>query len=349
MKFLKFEDVSFSYTKSGHLFRDLSFTLQTKVADNGYIIGVMGASGSGKTTLMKLMNGSLTPLSGKISLGPDEPVISYLPQEAILFSHLSPYLNACFFKHSAAHRDRFDQNLFDQLTLVLKLDDVLKYARSVEELSGGQRQRIALLRALSIRPDILLLDEPLAGLDGIVKIQLLHEIRSLVLKHKILAVYVSHSKDECDIVADELAYVYFDANNMLTLLYKDGINQFSAAPPVLDAFRTFNYPRQSVLEGVLKSGEFFLSSGNGADVFYLALQPSQLSFSKKDGLEYRIISQSPMLTSIQMGDQQTLTIDTSILPAGDKNKLLLNGTFLTYAADQQYLGELELVNNYKIS
>jgi ABC-type nitrate/sulfonate/bicarbonate transport system ATPase subunit len=348
MNSLAFDNVSFAYHKQHPLFEELSFSFRAKSEDSGLIVGLMGASGSGKTTLVKLLNGSLNPQQGRILLQPEKPVLSYLPQEAVLFHHLSPQENARYFQHIAAYKNHFDPQLFDQLAAVLNIEEVLSASKSIDQLSGGQRQRLALLRALSIRPDILLLDEPLAGLDGIVKINLMHQIRELVLQQKILAVYVSHSKDECDILADELAYLHFDPEKGKNFLFHDELKIFSARPPVLDALRTFNYPRQSILSCRIADGRLVPCPASADEAFYLAMKPENISFSTTSGFEFEIISRNPMLTLVQINDIQHLTIDTFACPTDHNHKLVLNGELLKYSANQEFMGILELKNNERI-
>lgn len=348
MNSLAFDNVSFAYSKQHPLFDGLSFSFRAKTEDRGFIIGLMGASGSGKTTLVKLLNGSLIPQQGRIRLEPEKPVLSYLPQEAVLFGHLSPYENARYFQYIAAYKNHFDPQLFEHLVKVLNMGEVLAESKSIDELSGGQRQRLALLRALSIRPDILLLDEPLAGLDGILKINLMHQIRQLVLQQKILAVYVSHSKDECDIVADELGYLHFDPEKKRNTLFQDELQTFSARPPVLDAVRTFDYPRQSILSCRFTDDRLLPCPASDKEAFYLAIKPQNISFSASEGFSFEIISRNSLLTLVQINDSQHLTIDTFSCPTDNSHKLVLNGELIKYAPNQEFMGILELKNNERI-
>lgn len=345
MSSLAFDNVSFSYHKRQTLFERMSFSFSAKNPGAGYIVALMGMSGSGKSTLVKLLNGSLRPQSGEIRLEPSQPVISYLPQESVLFSHLTPYANAAYFKDISAYRGKFDQQLFDQLAGVLNISDVLHNSRSIDELSGGQRQRLALLRALSIRPDILFLDEPLAGLDGIVKINLMNQIRELVLQQGILAVYVSHNKSECDVLADEIAYLYYNPEVKNNVLYCGELRAFNNAPPVLEAFRSFSYPRLSVLSCRIAADELLLCTADEPGAFFAAVRPEQLTFGGDTGYDYSVLSANGLLALLELGRGQQLTADPKFCAQGQTNKLQLNGSLLKYSASQEFIGNLEVKDN----
>ena len=166
MKFISFENITFGYRKNDPIFKDLSFKISGSDSGRGHVIALMGASGTGKSTLFKLILQTEKIQNGAISFDKKEPVIAYLPQEPVLFEHLSPKQNARYFERSSYFKKRFNESLYNELIHSLNIDDVLKETRSVLEMSGGQRQRLSLLRALSIQPDFLLLDEPTTGLDA---------------------------------------------------------------------------------------------------------------------------------------------------------------------------------------
>ncbi len=201
---LELRKVSFGYTKDKLLFDELSLTFPH--TSNGKVIAIMGPSGSGKSTLLKLMSGIIKPSSGDVLI--DKGVrISYLPQEPVLFEHLSTIDNALYFKRIRSCRDKVlackKSGQFDAWSAMLCLDfaDLEKDCRS---LSGGEVQRLVLLRALTVQPDILLLDEPCTGLPINIRMEFLSELRELSRKEKLVVFYVTHHSDELITVADEV-------------------------------------------------------------------------------------------------------------------------------------------------
>ncbi|MBK8516584.1 MAG: ABC transporter ATP-binding protein [Saprospiraceae bacterium] len=202
---ISFENVSFHYQKED-IIRNLSYEFINPKADKGYIISLMGLSGSGKSTILKLVTNAIQPQSCSIKFASKAPKISYMPQEAILFSHLSVLENARYLATIMSNSSMFDEAQFDDLKVKLKIENLMQSNQNIEDLSGGQKQRIAALRALSVKPNILLLDEPTIGLDPNVKVAFLQEIRNIVIEQNILMLYVTHHKSEAELIADDVAF-----------------------------------------------------------------------------------------------------------------------------------------------
>ena len=146
-------------------------------------------SGSGKTTLLGLIAGILKPDKGKIQL---EHIyrMSYSFQDVRLIPWLNVEQNILY---SLKHRSEWSaeaKSNFDELVQQLEIEDVLK--KLPAELSGGQQQRVGLARALLLPVDMLLLDEPLNGLDQTLKIKTIAAIESYVLKSQPLVVWATH-------------------------------------------------------------------------------------------------------------------------------------------------------------
>ncbi len=175
------------------------------------ITAIAGASGAGKTTLLRAIAG-LEQANGKVSIGAHiwqdgdrcvpvhERRLGFVFQEASLFPHLDVRGNL----HYAAQRCRDTAaapGLAD-ICALLRLDALLD--RSPATLSGGERQRVAIGRALLTGPRLLLMDEPLAGLDTQHKRELLPYLDTLHRELQIPVLYVSHAADEIARLADEL-------------------------------------------------------------------------------------------------------------------------------------------------
>ncbi|MBL8549684.1 MAG: molybdenum ABC transporter ATP-binding protein [Hyphomonadaceae bacterium] len=172
------------------------------------IISVFGPSGAGKTTLLRAIAG-LTPAEGRIDLDnaslaalkAEERRIGYVFQDARLFPHLSVRENLLYGFARAA-----DPRLhLDEAAAVLGIAGLLD--RGVRALSGGERQRVALGRALLSQPRVVLMDEPLAGVDIARKGEILGLIRSVQARFALTILHVSHDLDEVAALADHVALI----------------------------------------------------------------------------------------------------------------------------------------------
>ena len=177
-------------------------------------IGVFGPSGSGKTTLLELIAGLRRASAGRIELDgetlvdvanrkwipPHRRRIGYVPQDLALFPHLNVRANILYGARQTSH-GAADFSV-EVLTEVLNLAPLLD--RRIDGLSGGERQRVAIARALAANPRLLLLDEPLTGLDQDRKDNVLDYLRLLRRRWAVPIIYVSHQADEMVNLCDEI-------------------------------------------------------------------------------------------------------------------------------------------------
>ena len=343
MKTLAFEHVTFRYAKQSFMFENISFKLELRHNNQG-IVALMGASGSGKSTLLKLILGTLNPQAGKISTNPINPVISYLPQDAVLFEHLSPLQNARYFENIASHKKYFDSSLFDQLSVKLGMDEVFNTTKSVKELSGGQRQRLSLLRALSIKPDILLLDEPTNGLDSDVKIHFLQELRRIVLEQNILAVYVTHHKVEAELCADEVLYLHKNDSTQVQEIFQSTIKDFIISPPFLSAAKVFNYPNSNIVECYIEDHTIKTSS-TALNPVFISIKADNVSFSHQEGFNFEIVSNNSVFAALKLDNRNVITLPASVIDENSEPKLLLTGQLNVFDSLGKYLKTIEVLNN----
>ena len=161
-----------------------AFALEVNARLGARITGVFGPSGSGKTSLLEVIAGLRRPAAGRIVL--DDAVLSdaargaflaverrrigYVPQDDALFPHLNVRQNLCY-SHLADKDGHRPEITYEHVVGVLDLGDLTE--RRVASLSGGERQRVAFGRAVLASPRLLLLDEPLTGLDAYSRIRAL--------------------------------------------------------------------------------------------------------------------------------------------------------------------------------
>lgn len=176
------------------------------------VLGLAGPSGSGKTSLLESIAGIRTPDRGEITVG-DRTLFSsarrinipardrrigYVPQDARLFPNHDVKGNIRY-GAGAAGATGFD---FEALVAILDLSTLLD--RRVTMLSGGEKQRVAIARALMTRPSVLLLDEPLAGVDRERREQILPYILKIRRVLQVPLIYVTHDEQELRSIADRV-------------------------------------------------------------------------------------------------------------------------------------------------
>ncbi len=183
-----------------------TFTLEVDAVLSARMTAVFGPSGSGKTTLLEIIAGLRRPASGRVRIGnqtltdaghhrflpPERRDIGYVVQEGALFPHLTVRSNLLYGFNPA--RPRPAGLTLEHVTEVLEIAPLT--ARASGTLSGGEKQRVALGRALLAAPRLLLLDEPLAGLDLALRERLLPYLARVRDEFAIPMIYVTHSPDE---------------------------------------------------------------------------------------------------------------------------------------------------------
>ncbi|MAB80137.1 MAG: ABC transporter ATP-binding protein [Planctomycetes bacterium] len=174
---------------------------------------LIGPSGCGKSTLLRLMLGLIAPGSGTVKFeGAQVTPLSapalrrrmgYVIQGGGLFPHLTARENvALLARHLGWERERIDARIESLARLAQIAPDV--WERYPIRISGGQQQRIALLRALMLDPDVLLLDEPLGALDPIVRADLQEELKEVFDTLRKSVVLVTHDMSEAAFFADTI-------------------------------------------------------------------------------------------------------------------------------------------------
>lgn len=174
---------------------------------------LIGPSGCGKSTLLRIMIGLIQPDKGAVNID-DRPLIDanlalvrrrigYVIQDGGLFPHLTAADNvALMARHLGLPEDQIGARLKELADLThFPLDAMDRYPT---QLSGGQQQRVALMRALMLDPDILLMDEPLGALDPLIRASLQADLREIFLSLKKTVVLVTHDMNEAAYFGDTI-------------------------------------------------------------------------------------------------------------------------------------------------
>ncbi|MCG8708399.1 ABC transporter ATP-binding protein [Brenneria sp. 4F2] len=178
--------------------------------EQGEFFSLLGPSGCGKTTLLNIIAGFIAPTKGSVSIG-QQDVTAWPPyrrnigmvfQNYALFPHLNVEENVAYgLKVKKTGRSEQKQRVAEVLKQV-QLQGM--EARMPHQLSGGQQQRVAIARALAIRPQLLLLDEPLSNLDARLRKEMQDELRALQKRVGITTVLVTHDQEEALTLSDRI-------------------------------------------------------------------------------------------------------------------------------------------------
>jgi molybdate transport system ATP-binding protein len=175
---------------------------------------LFGASGAGKSTLLDCIAGLTQPDSGNIAIGgdvvfdserklnmpPQRRQVAYVFQQLALFPHMTVERNIAYGLPASAKETEAGR-----VAEILQMFHVEKLRqRKPREISGGEKQRVALARSLVTLPRVLLLDEPLTGLDAALKGSIIDDLRAWNAAHRIPILYVTHSREEVDALGERM-------------------------------------------------------------------------------------------------------------------------------------------------
>lgn len=202
---LQLQHVKKSYDKTPVL-KDISLDIR-----DGEIVSILGPSGCGKTTLLNLILGITDADSGSILFdGKDitrEPMekrgFNIVFQDYALFPNLNVYQNITYGLRNKPEISTREE--VDELVELLGLEEHLR--KRINQLSGGQKQRVALARTMVMKPKILLLDEPLSALDGVIKESIKERIKTIAKEYHLTTIIVTHDPEEALTLSDRVLIV----------------------------------------------------------------------------------------------------------------------------------------------
>lgn len=264
------------------------FNLDVK---KGEFVSFLGPSGCGKTTTLRMIAGFEIPSTGVISLegkditdkAPNQRNVGMVFQSYALFPNMTVAQNIGF---GLQVRKEKESDIKDRVNEMLSIIHMEEKANSYPyQLSGGQMQRVALARALAIRPEVLLLDEPLSALDAKIRISLRAEIRSIQQRLGITAIYVTHDQEEALSLSDRI--VVMNTGEMEQVGTPFEIYNFPTTRFVANFVGSLNTAEAEIIDpnkGALDMDGIRLESTNDfkgkskGDKVTVAIRPERLSF-----------------------------------------------------------------------
>lgn len=178
---------------------DMIINVNLKI-NKGEIFGILGVSGSGKTTILNMIQNIVKSDSGTIFKYSDK--ISMIFQESNLLNNLTVYENI---KLALKIKKINDYNVIENVLKFVNLNEKTNYYPS--SLSGGQKQKVSIARAISMKPDILLCDEPTASLDNISKKDIVNLFKKINEEYNTTIIIVTHEVDIAKSLCDKIAVI----------------------------------------------------------------------------------------------------------------------------------------------
>jgi putative spermidine/putrescine transport system ATP-binding protein len=263
-------------------------------AKSGEFVSFLGPSGCGKTTTLRMIAGFEIPTTGKIMLdgveitnkAPNQRNVGMVFQSYALFPNMTVAQNIGF--GLRVHKEP-ESALKSRVAEMLSIINLESKANSYPyQLSGGQMQRVALARALAIRPQVLLLDEPLSALDAKIRVSLRAEIRSIQQKLGITTIYVTHDQEEALSLSDRIVVMNMGEMEQIGTPFE--IYNFPKTQFVANFVGTLNTSTAEVVDptqGLLSMDGVTIQSANElkgkmkGDKVLIASRPERFSFANE--------------------------------------------------------------------
>jgi putative spermidine/putrescine transport system ATP-binding protein len=269
--------------------------------EKGEFVSFLGPSGCGKTTTLRMVAGFETPTEGKIILdnaeitnkAPNQRNVGMVFQSYALFPNMTVAQNIGFGLRVRGEKESDIKERVKEMLAIINLEsrgDSYPY-----QLSGGQQQRVALARALAIRPQVLLLDEPLSALDAKIRVALRAEIRSIQQRLGITTIYVTHDQEEALSLSDRIVVMNVGVIEQVGTPFQ--IYNFPETAFVASFVGTLNTAEATIvdcekgllsLDGLELLTAEDLKSRQDGDKVRIAIRPERFSFAS-DGKKANVI------------------------------------------------------------
>ena len=313
---------------------------------DGELFTLLGPSGCGKTTLLRMIAGFNSIEGGDFYFGderindkdPAKRNIGMVFQNYAVFPHLTVRKNVAF----GLNNRKLDKKTVEEETnKFLEMMKIAEYAdRLPQNLSGGQQQRVALARALAVKPDVLLMDEPLSNLDAKLRLEMRQAIRNIQRELGITTVYVTHDQEEAMSISDTIAVmdhgviqhlgtpkeIYQRPANLFvsTFIGRSNIldGKVSGGTLLLEGVQLEHDSWTKVPSGEVKVSvrpeEFLIRSENDGtsipgqvtDSIYLGMDTHYM-VKLADGSEVLVIQESTLQENYRVGEQVWLAVNRS--------------------------------------
>lgn len=267
--------------------------------EKGELVSFLGPSGCGKTTTLRMVAGFEAPTTGRIvmegvditEMPPNQRDVGMVFQSYALFPNMTVAGNIGFGLKIMKKKPEEIKQRVDEMLALINMPEFAQ--RFPHQLSGGQQQRVALARALALRPNMLLLDEPLSALDAKIRVSLRAEIRSIQQKLGITAIYVTHDQEEALSMSDRV--VVMNKGRMEQVGTPFEIYNFPTTTFVANFVGTLNTADAEVVDPARAllsiGGVQFVTTEDGlkgrgkGEKIRISIRPERLSFESEGGKE----------------------------------------------------------------
>ncbi|QDH79374.1 ABC transporter ATP-binding protein [Echinicola soli] len=275
MSYLKVSEVSKRYDAASVALED--FSLQVK---RGGVVSMVGESGSGKSSLLRIIAGLEVQSAGVVHLGdqkilnPAQKLVPGYDEIQLIHQEYKLYPNSTVEENIARPLLLYDKDYQKERTEeILKLLSLETFRdKKPRQLSGGQQQKVAIGRALSIEPEVLLLDEPFSSVDVIQKRELIEELKGIFDSLEVTVIFVTHDVDDALLMSEELLIIQKGK-----LVQQGNVREVFRKPANEYVARLFGY--LNPIPG--KKGSY--------------VRPSEVRFTTENGLKANVVKQQFLL------------------------------------------------------